>query len=368
MIFNFDGRLLYCAQIVGCAIGPLDVLSVAANTWAVFESIGPFPETLQDLIWINLLSKFWRNEMKDIYKEYGEYFYVPMTQAFSVALPVTIGCSWNRCLYCDLNHNNKYRELSLDEIRTKLIMLKDFYNNRKKPVEKIVLAGGNPFNLSTARLVSIIKLIKEYFPYVKNISSFARAADILKKTKNELLELKNLGLGELSIGIESGNDEILAFHNKGVTAEENFQALTKLEECNITYSTYIMLGLGGKNLSNENAIDTGKLLSNFNPQVLTVVSLVLFKDAKLIEKVKTKEFIKLKPLEYVLEEKLLLKNLNMKATIFNASHKTNTLILKGKLPEQKQLLLDKIYKYLEENDSMGIRHVNGQKWRRWSIE
>ena len=68
MIFNFDGRLLYCAQIVGCAIGPLDVLSVAANTWAVFESIGPFPETLQDLIWINLLSKFWRNEMKDIYK------------------------------------------------------------------------------------------------------------------------------------------------------------------------------------------------------------------------------------------------------------------------------------------------------------
>ena len=83
---------------------------------------------------------------------------------------------------------------------------------------------------------------------------------------------------------------------------------------------------------------------------------------------RSKEFIKLKPLEYVLEEKLLLENLNMKATIFNASHKTNTLILKGKLPEQKQLLLDKIYKYLEENDSMGIRHVNGQKWRRWSIE
>ncbi len=306
--------------------------------------------------------------MKDIYKEYGEYFYVPMTQAFSVAIPVTIGCSWDKCLYCDLNHNNKYRKLTLEEIRTKLIKLKEFYDTRRKPVEKVVLTGGNPFNLSTTNLINIIRLIKEYFPHVKNISSFARVDDVLRKSKDQLLELKSLGLGELSIGIESGNDKILAFHNKGVTVKESYEALLKLESCNITYSTYIMLGLGGKSLTNENAIDTGKLLSNFNPQVITVVSLVLFKDAKLIEKVKTKEFIKLKPLEYILEEKLLLENLDMRNTIFNATHKTNTLILKGKLSEHKKILLDRIDKYLEENDSKGIDGVNGDKWRRWSTE
>lgn len=309
------------------------------------------------------------SDILDIYDEYyGEYFYVPMPQAYSVAVPVTVGCSWNRCLYCDLNHNNKYRELSLDEIKKSILDLKEHFSFRKTPIEKIVLAGGNPFYLSTSRLIEVIKLIKEHFPNVKNISSFARADDILNKSKEELLELKELGVGELSLGIESGNDEILAFHKKGVTVEENYQALKKLEDCNISYSTYIMLGLGGRDKTRENAIDTGKFLSNFNPEVITLVSLVLFKDAKLIEKVRIKEFVKLKPIEYVIEERLLLENLNMRNTIFNGTHKTNSLILKGKLPEQKNLLIEKIDEYLEKNDETGIGAVNGRKWRRWSTE
>jgi radical SAM superfamily enzyme YgiQ (UPF0313 family) len=125
---------------------------------------------------------------------------------------------------------------------------------------------------------------------MKNISSFARADDILRKSKDELLELKKRGMEELSIGVESGNDEVLAFHQKGVTREDNYQALLKLEECNISYSTYIMLGLGGKRLSREHAIDTASLLSKVNPEVMIVVTLVLFKDAKLVKSVRNKEF------------------------------------------------------------------------------
>lgn len=306
--------------------------------------------------------------MKNIYSEYGEYFYLPMTQAFSLAVPVTIGCSWDKCLYCDLNQGNQFKVFTLDEIKYKLEKLKELLSQRKRPVEKVVLAGGNPLCLSTSSLISIISLIKEYFPQVKNISSFARADDILNKSDSELLALKNHGMNELSIGIESGNDEILAFHNKGVTAGQNYLAMSKLEELNISYSTYIMLGLGGKSLSHSNAIDTGKLLSNFKPQVITVVSLVLFKNAPLIEKVKSREFVKLKPIEYVEEEGLLLENLNMVNSIFNGSHKTNTLILKGKLPEQKKLLLNKISSFLNEYDKRDIRARDKGKWRRWSVE
>ena len=107
------------------------------------------------------------------------------------------------------------------------------------------------------------------------------------------MELKKRGMGELSIGVESGNDEVLAFHQKGVTREDDSQALLKLEECNISYSTYIMLGLGGKRLSREHAIDTASLLSKVNPQVMIVVTLVLFKDAKLVKSVRNKEFVRI---------------------------------------------------------------------------
>ena len=306
--------------------------------------------------------------LNEIYKEYGNYFYVPMTQGYSVAVPVTVGCSWNKCLYCDLNHDNKFKFLGLQEIDKKLKALKEYYSNRKRPVKKVVMAGGNPFCLDTDTLIEIIRLIKDYFPQVKNISSFARADDILRKSKDELMELKRLGMGELSIGVESGNDEILAFHNKGVTREDNYRALMKLEECNISYSTYIMLGLGGRKLTKENAIDTASLLSMVNPQVIIVVTLVIFKDAKLVEKIRKKEFERLSVLESIREEKMLLENLNMRNTVFNATHKTNALILKGKLPEQKGLLLDKINRFLKENDNRTVRNREISRWRNWTVE
>lgn len=306
--------------------------------------------------------------LDEVYKEYGKYFYVPMTQGYSVAVPVTVGCSWNKCLYCDLNHDNRFKFLGLEEIDSKLKILNKFYSNRRKPVEKVVLAGGNPFCLDTDILIKIIQMIKEYFPHVKNISSFARADDILRKSKDELLELKKLGIGELSIGVESGNDEILAFYNKGITREDNYQALIKLEECNISYSTYVMLGLGGKRLTKENAIDTASLLSMVNPQVIIVVTLVIFKDAKLVEKIRSKEFERLSILDLIKEEKMLLENLHMKNTVFNATHKTNTLILKGKLPEQKDLLLNRINKVIEEYDQRRTRNNEINRWKNWSLE
>ena len=145
-------------------------------------------------------------------------------------------------------------------------------------------------------------------------------------------------MGELSIGVESGNDEVLAYHQKGVKREDNYQALLKLEECNISYSTYIMLGLGGKGLSREHAIDTASLLSKVNPQVMIVVTLVLFKDAKLVKSVRNKEFVRINILEQMREEKILLENLYMKNTIFNGTHKTNAINIKRKTSRAQEFV------------------------------
>jgi hypothetical protein len=129
-----------------------------------------------------------------------------------------------------------------------------------------------------------------------------------------------------------------------------------------------MLGLGGKKLTRENAIDTASLLSMVNPQVIIVVTLVIFKDAQLVEKIRKKEFERLSVLESIREEKMLLENLNMRNTIFNATHKTNALILKGKLPEQKNLLLDKTNRFLKENDNRTVRNREISRWRNWTVE
>lgn len=306
--------------------------------------------------------------LNEIYKEYGPYFYVPMDQAYSVAVPVTIGCSWDKCLYCDLNQHNKFGFFGLKTIEEKLVMLKDYYSSKRNPVKKVVMAGGNPLCLDTKILIEVIGLIKKYFPETESIASFARADDILRKSKEELQILRALGMRELTIGIESGNDEVLAFHNKGVTVEENFNALSRLEQCDIAYSTYIMVGLGGRELSKKNAIDTGMFISKFNPRVIIVVTLVLFKNARLVEKLRSKEFIRLRPLEAIYEEKLLLENLNVTNSIFNGSHKTNSLILKGKLPEHKELLLKRINKVLERYNGEDIKHNEMRKWQKWSVE
>ena len=129
-----------------------------------------------------------------------------------------------------------------------------------------------------------------------------------------------------------------------------------------------MLGLGGKILSKENAIDTASLLSKVNPQVITVVTLVMFKDAKLVRSVRNREFVRLSTLDSIREEKLLLENLNMKNTIFNGTHKTNALILKGKLPYHKSLLLEKIHKALEKYDQKTLKNKEISKWKNWSLE
>lgn len=306
--------------------------------------------------------------LDEIYKEYGPYFYVPMNQAYSVAVPVTVGCTWNKCLYCDLNHDMAFEFLGLEKIEEKLKMLNQYYSQKRGVVKKIVLAGGNPFCLSTNLLLKVIALIKVYFPNTESVGSFSRADDILRKSHKELVQLRNVGLTELTLGLESGNDKILEFHNKGVTVENNYDALKKLEQAHIGYSFYVMLGLGGRMLSCENAVNTGKFISQFNPNVIVVVTLVLFKHAKLVSKVRSKEFERIRPYESLLEEKLMLENINVKNSIFNATHKTNAMILKGKLPEHKELLIEKIDKAILEYNNVQDTGRETKKWHRWSIE
>ena len=306
------------------------------------------------------------NRLKhDIYSEYGFYYYVPMAEAYTVQVPVTVGCSYDKCLYCYLNQGRKFRELSLEEITAHVENLR-VINEGRNP-KRFLLAGGNPFVLSTGKLLRISEAIRSKFPECEYISAFSRADDITQKTPDELKALHEAGYNRLCIGIESGSDEVLAYQNKGVTRSMNLQAMKMLDDSGMSYSVYIMLGLGGHDMSESHINETASLLNMSNPFELTVVTLVIFKGAKLIERIKSHDFHRMHPLDAFKEGRKLLSLLEI-STIWDATHKTNIYPLKGRIPEHKEKLLRRIDDVIAEIESTDLKQYELKRWRKWGTE
>ena len=308
------------------------------------------------------------NQFKqEIYREYGYYYYVPMAEAYAIQVPVTVGCSYDRCLYCKLNQDNKFRELSLDEIAGNITKLRYIYEERLNSAKRFLLAGGNPFVLSTEKLLAVADMIHKNFPECEYISCFSRADDITRKSHEELRTLHSAGFDRLCIGIESGSDEVLAFQNKGVTAAQNLESMKALDDSQIKYSCYIMLGLGGLDMSESHVTETARLLNQANPFELTVVTLVLFRGAALIERVKSHEFRRMHPLEALKEGREILSGLEIN-TIWDATHKTNLFPVKGKIPEHKEKLLKRIDDVISEIESGDVKQYELKRWSKWGTE
>ncbi len=312
---------------------------------------------------IQQINKFKR----DIYGEYGFYYYVPMAEAYTIQIPVTISCSYNKCLYCDLNQRKKFRELSLGEIESNIQKLRYIHEGKINSAKRFLLAGGNPFVLSPEKLLKIASIIKSNFPELEYISAFARSDDITRKTQDELKILHDSGFNRLCIGIESGSDEVLNFHNKGVTSAQNLQAMQMLDEANIKYSCYIMLGLGGLDMSESHINGTINLLNHANPFQLTVVTLVLFKGAGLVEKVRSHEFHRMPPFDALKEGRQILSQLNI-STIWDATHKTNLYPIKGRIPLHKEKLLSRIDSAINEIESGNLKQYELKRWSNWGTE
>ena len=304
---------------------------------------------------------------QEIFREYGYYYYVPMAEAYAIQVPVTVGCSYNKCLYCKLNQDNKFRELSLDEIANNITKLRYIYEERLNSAKRFLLAGGNPFVLGVDKLLKIADLIRSNFPECEYISCFSRADDITRKTPDELHALRSAGFDRLCIGIESGSDEVLAFQNKNITCAQNLDSMRMLDEANIKYSCYIMLGLGGLDMSESHINGTVNLLNQANPFELTVVTLVLFKGAALIERVKSHEFRRMHPLEALKEGREILSRLEIN-TIWDATHKTNLFPVKGKIPEHKLKLLKRIDDVISEIEAGDLKQYELKRWSKWGTE
>ncbi len=299
-------------------------------------------------------------------KFYPKYMYTPMPEMHNEMVPVTAGCSYKKCIYCDLNYKQKFHIFKLDEVENFLIERKTELQKTNRLPKRFTLLEGNPLCVSTDHLISVFKLIHKYFE-VEYISMFARATDVLRKSDEELLKLKELGMDRLCLGLESGSDEVLEFHKKGHTVHDSILATRKLDRLGIKYSTYFMLGLGGRNMTMSHRRETAKLLNEIHPFEVVIVTTVIFKRAPLKDYVRNKNFIRMSVKEILEEEIYIIENLNMD-TIIKATHKTNPIPLQAKFPEGKEIFLRKLRDYCYSNDEKSLVKNEMKKWKIWDKE
>ena len=294
---------------------------------------------------------------------YDRYMYTPMPEMHNEMIPVTVGCSYGKCIYCDLNVGKKFKVFDIEDVKKYIRDRKDFYEDKRFTPKKFTLLEGNALCLKNDYLTEILKEIKKNFPNMKHVSCFSRSDDILRKTDDELLELKNLGLDRICIGIESGSDWVLSYHKKGVTSNEQLTALHRLDNLGIKYSVYIMLGLGGEAHSREHIMKTAEFLNKVNPFEIVVVNLVLFKNAKLVENVRNHDFKRVSIRQQIQEEIMLVKNLNIRC-IYNGTHKTKAVAVTSVIPDKKDEIIAVLKQRLEDDDKE-MNKKERKKWDRW---
>lgn len=258
--------------------------------------------------------------------------YRPPSEAYSLIVQITIGCSHNKCTFCNMYRGENFRVRSLEDVVEDLKEARSYYGK----IEKIFLADGDALCLATDKLLYLLDTIKDIFPEAERISLYGSPQDVLRKTNEDLSLLKERGLGMVYIGAESGSDKLLKDICKGATREEIIKAVQNLEKAGIKASVTFISGLAGKEGWEDHAIETGTMISQMEPSYVGLLTLMLEEGTPLTERVKEGKFELLNPDQVIGETLLMLKNINVnKKCIFRSNHASNYLSLKGNLPEDK---------------------------------
>ncbi len=270
-----------------------------------------------------------------------EEIYRPPQEEGSACLEVALGCSWGKCLFCDFA-KDKFCIHPIAQIEWNLRML-----GRLEPEKtRLFLLGENAFTMSFEQLKKIIELTHTFMPNIKEFAMYARIDDVLKKTPEELYQLKEMGVCDLHIGVESGSDPILLMMNKGVSSFDMIQAFKMLDAAGIGYYITIILGLGGKNYRNLHALETARLLNRLHPKCIWALKLKVWENTPLEKMVKKGEFTPMTDWEILLEERILLESLTLEDCFYMDTTVLNRFTIQGFLPSGKELMLQTINRLL----------------------
>ena len=288
--------------------------------------------------------------------QYIEPVFRPPSEAQSLILPVTNGCSWNKCTFCEMYTAPQKKFAVRDESQV-LDEIKRV--SEQLIIQRVFLADGDALALSTRRLLTILQAIQEYLPTVRRVTSYCLPSNLKNKSVSELQELADAGLKMVYVGAESGDDEVLQKVNKGETYASTLSALTKLGEAGIKRSVMILNGLGGRSLSAQHADQSAALMNETQPEFLSTL-VVSFPLGAARFKQRFAEFEPLDQQDLFIELQRFISQLELKNTVFRSDHASNYLALKGTLGADKQRFLAQLQQAIEQPDTMSLR----QEWQR----
>ncbi len=275
--------------------------------------------------------------------KYEGMIYRPPSEAYSLIVQITVGCSHNNCTFCTMYKDKSFRIKSLDEIFDDF---RDAYNRYGDNIRRIFLADGDALIVKTDELLEILNFIKKTFPSTQRVSSYGTPGDILRKSEDELRALAEAGLDMVYMGAESGDEETLKAINKGVTVREIAEAGKKLRRCGIKLSVTFISGLGGRARKTEHAIQSARLVSEMNPEYVGFLTLMLDPSTEIYRQIEAGEMELLRPYEIAEEMKLFLSNVDSPNTIFRSNHASNYIALGGTLNDD----IPKMLRQIEETE------------------
>nr|MBL8410119.1 radical SAM protein [Dechloromonas sp.] len=271
---------------------------------------------------------------------YVEPVFRPPSEAESLILPVTDGCSWNQCTFCEMYTapQKKFLARSEDEVLESLRRTGDRYGDQ---IRRVFLADGDALVLPTRRLLAILEAIRMHMPAVRRISSYCLPRNLRKKEQSEIDELAAAGLTMVYVGAESGDDTVLASVKKGETYASTCEALEKFGRAGITRSVMILNGLGGKIYTQQHAENSARLANETQPEYLATL-VVSFPKGEQRFRADFPEWEPLGQPELFVEMEQFLSRLELKRTVFRSDHASNWLVLKGTLGADKDRLLAQV--------------------------
>jgi len=268
----------------------------------------------------------------------------PPSEANSLLLRVTRGCPWNRCTFCSMYKGMKFEIRDLEEILGDIELARDLYGDR---IRTAFIGDSNSLVTKTEMLVKILNALFSSFPHIERVTSYARAKTIAKKPLEDLIKICQAGLTRLHVGLETGDRELLKEIEKGATPEEMIEAGKKAKEAGFEYSLYVLLGIGGEEKWEQHGKGTAMVLNQIDPHFIRVRTFIPQPNSPLYEAMGEGGFQPASPETILKETKLLLEMLQVTSQ-FLSDHISNLLPLHGKLPEDKEKMIQMIEEALKD--------------------
>jgi radical SAM superfamily enzyme YgiQ (UPF0313 family) len=283
--------------------------------------------------------------------KYEGMIFRPPSEAESLILQVTVGCSYNRCTFCSAYQGKRFRIKSFEEVKEDIDEVSP-YGSR---IQKVFLADGDALAIPQSHLIRILEYLRNRVIGLERVGIYANAKDILKKDVEELKALKDLGLGIIYLGLESGHREVLKRIKKNATIDQLIRASKRVKESGILLSVTVILGLGGVEMSQAHAEETGKVLSEMDPNYVGALSLMVVPGTPIEREIKTGQLVLPTPFGLIQELETMIQNCQCTRCFFASNHASNYLPLRIRIPEEKEEALRRIREVLRRKDPALLR-------------